>query len=77
MSLPVRLNSVSLGALVALPLLLAMLAAKVLLDASQVAQSARRVVMHTGGLRADIDAFANLLAAPLSQLPGQVMAPSV
>jgi hypothetical protein len=77
MSFPVGLNSVSLGALVALPLLLSMLAAKVLLYASQVAQSARRVVMHTGGLRADIDALANLLAGPLPQLPGQVMAPSV
>lgn len=77
MGLPVGLNSVSLRALVTLPLLLTVLSAKVFFNTSQVAQSTRRVVMHTRGLRADVDAFANLLAGPLPKLPGQVVSAPV
>lgn len=73
MGLPVGLNSVSLRALVTLPLLFTVLSAEVFFNASQVAQSTRRVVMHTRGLRADVDALANLLAGPLPQLPRQVV----
>ena len=77
MSLPVRLHSVPLRALVALPLLLAVFTAEVLLDAREITQRARRVVMNAALLRAHIHSLSRLLAAPLPQLPWEIMPPPV
>ncbi|RDY12734.1 hypothetical protein CR513_02431, partial [Mucuna pruriens] len=54
MGLPIGLNRVFLGALITLPLLLAMLSAIVLLYPCQVPQGSRWVVVHTTLLRAHL-----------------------
>uniref|UniRef100_A0A2P2Q999 Uncharacterized protein MANES_15G141400 n=1 Tax=Rhizophora mucronata TaxID=61149 RepID=A0A2P2Q999_RHIMU len=55
MGFPIGLHGISLGALLALPLLLPMFSRIVLFDASEVTESPRRVVVDACGLRAQIN----------------------
>lgn len=75
---PIRLDSVSLRALVAFPFLLAMFAAVVFLDAGEVTQCASWGMVHTRWLRAHVHPLlAHLAARPLPQLPRQIVTPPV
>nr|GLL33888.1 hypothetical protein B296_00055650 [Ipomoea trifida] len=74
MSFPIRLDSILLGALIALPFLLPMLSAEVFLDPSEVPESSRRVMVNAALLRAYIHLLLDhFLVVPLLQLPWQIV----
>lgn len=77
--LPVRLHCVPLRAFLALPLLLAVLAGVVLFYPCEIAEGAGRVMVHAGGLGAQVDfaPYRLLVGALLLELPRQVVAPPV
>lgn len=74
MGFPVGLNGIFLGALLALPLLLAMFPAEVLLDPREVAESSGGIMVHAGLLGADVHPLPDLLARPLTELPWKIVA---
>lgn len=74
MSLPIRLHRILFRALIALPLLLAVLPAIMFLNSGQVAESSTGVVVHTCCDRAYIDPLPNLGAGPLPKLPRKIVA---
>ena len=73
MSLPIGLDCIFLRALFALPLLLAVLPAEVLLYSGQIAESSRRMVVDARRLRADIDFLFHLFASPLPEFPWKIV----
>lgn len=70
MSFPIRLNSVTLGALLALIFLLAVFPTKVFLDPSEITKGTRRVVMNAARDRTNVDFLPHFFARSLSKLPG-------
>lgn len=73
-SLPIGLNSVTFATFLTLEFLFTMLPGVVLLDASEVAEGASRVMVDTSRLGAQVDLFLNLVfVGLLSQLPRQVV----
>ena len=77
MGLPIRLNCILLGALVALPLLLSVFPAIVRLDPRQFPQRPSRIVVDARWLGAYVHTLPHLRARPLLQLPRQVVASPV
>ena len=71
--LPVGLDGVALGALLALPLLLAVLPAEVLLYAGEVSESPRRVVVNAALFGANINPLLRFFAASLFELPWKIV----
>nr|GLL39250.1 hypothetical protein B296_00055650 [Ipomoea trifida] len=69
MSLQIRLDCIFLGALITLPLLLAVLPAEVLLDSGQIAESSRRVMVN-----ADEDTLAS--PEPVESFTAEELSPS-
>lgn len=73
MSLPIGLYSILLRAPLALPFFFAVLSAKMLLYAGEIAERSPRIVMNASRFRTDIDSLPYLLPRSLPQLPRQVM----
>lgn len=77
MRFPIGLYGVLLRAPLALPLLLAVLSAEVLLDSGEIAKRSRRVVVDARRLWTHVDSLTDLLRRPLPELPRQVVASPV
>lgn len=71
------MNSIFLGALVALPLLLSVFPTEVFFDSGEIAESSGRVMVHTSDFRADVYFFLHFFAASLLKLPWKVVSPPV
>jgi hypothetical protein len=71
------LNSVFLRTLLALPFLLAVFPAEVLLYSGEVTESSRVVVVDASFFRANIDLLSDLFICPLPELPWKIVTPSV
>lgn len=77
MGLPIRLHGVPLGALLALPFLLAMFSREVFFDAGEVAESSRGVMVDACGFGAQVDLASGFFCGLLLELPRQVVSSSV
>lgn len=73
MGLPIGLHCVIFRALFALPLLLAVFPAKVLLYSSEITESSRRMVVDARRLRTDIYLFFHLFGRPLPEFPWKIV----
>ena len=77
MRFPIGFYRVFLRASLALPFLLAVFSAEVLLYSGKIAECSRRIVVDAGRFRTDIDALTHLIVSPLPKLPGKVVASPV
>lgn len=73
MGFPIRLDCVFLGAPVALPLLLAVFPAEMLLYSGEIAEGSRRMVVDARRLWADIHFLFHLFARSLPEFPWKIM----
>jgi|APAra0007618257_1042622.scaffolds.fasta_scaffold11224_1 hypothetical protein len=76
-SFPIRLNSVTLRALIALPLFLTVLPIVMLLDSGEVSESTCGVMVDARGLRTKVHLPPHLFVGLLFQLPWKVVSPPV
>lgn len=75
--LPIGLNRVLLGALIAFPLLLAVLSAEVLFDTSEITECSCWVVVDARRFWTHVNPLSNFCAGSLLELPWQVVASPV
>lgn len=75
--LPIGLHGVLLRATLALPLLLAVFSAEMLLYAGEIAERSLRIVVHARRLRTHVHSLPHLIARSLPELPWQIVSTPV